>query len=164
MADHDLKGILDRVQTWGIAADNKVNVLTAVQAAVFAFVLPKTGEWFDKPATSFWMEVFLACGLLLLAGGLAKCVDAIFPRTKNTQRIKSMTFFGDINALSLEEYRATLQEMTPEKWREDYVSQIHTNAVIATRKHQSIKIAVSLFGSGIVVLGVCYSVALLGGW
>jgi hypothetical protein len=162
--DSELKGILDRVQQWGIAADNKVNVLTAIQAAVFAFILPKTGDWIQRPSTSNYMSVALALGLLLLVAALGASVAAIFPRTKNPHRLKSVTFFGDINAMTAADYRKKLDAMTPPRWKEDYISQIHTNSIITTRKHHTIKIAVALFTAGLGVLGACYGVAVTGGW
>ena len=64
MNDQDLEKILDRVQSWGMAADNTVNGLTAIQAAVFAFLLPKLGEWIQNPAASVWMKIFLVVAVI----------------------------------------------------------------------------------------------------
>jgi hypothetical protein len=158
----ELKELLNRVQYFGSAADSKVGVLTAIQAAVFAYILPELGEWLEKSTTSVLMRGALVLGIVLMGYGIFKSIEAIFPRTRNPRRLKSVTFFGDIALLDVPEYRHKLESMTEEAWQADYISQIHTNSVITAQKYHSIKVAVAAFGLGMLELAACYLGALSG--
>jgi len=164
LTEEQLKSILDRVQSGSQAADNKVNILTAVQAAVFAYILPGIADWLHQSGASFSMRGSLIVGAILLTIGIGASLSAIFPRTKNSRRKKSLTFFRDIASMKVDEYATKLRAATASEREEDYIAQIHINAVIATAKHRHFKTAVVLFASGLSILGLCYVVSLAGGW
>jgi hypothetical protein len=157
-----LESILNRVQQWVLAADTKVSVLAATEAAVFAYVLPALAEWLEDASTTTVIRAGLFVAILLLAYGIYRSLDALLPRTRNPHRLKSVTFFGDIATLTPDAYRARLKEMTNDDWEADYVNQIHTNAVIASGKHHSVRVGVVSFGIGLTVLAACYVAARAG--
>jgi Pycsar effector protein len=156
-----LVGILNRVQGWTVAADQKISVITAIQTIACGFLFPELRDWIRAQHTSACIRVFLVIGAALLAVGIGYSLRALFPVIKE-KTSRSATFFGSIQGWTLNEYRRHLAAMTPEDWHEDYVSQIHVNSTITTRKFQRAQRSVQCFGVGLAILGACYVAALAG--
>lgn len=154
----DLKGILDRVQLWTAAADQKTEVLTAVETLALGFLLPQVSVWLNAPHTTSLIKVLLHASCLMLAAGVAVSVYALFPRTAPTAG--SLTFFGTIQGLSLEEYRSRLGAADEKTWADDYTSQIHECSRIALTKFSLLKHSVKLFGAGLALMVFTYVMAL----
>lgn len=152
----ELERILDRVHEWTRAADAKTDVLVAIQAGVLAFLLPPVTTWWTNATMPppRWVQGGIALGLAALVIGIYNALMALFPRTKNPHRLKSVTFFGDIAAWKLDEYRSKLDEITNERWREDLVTQIHASAAICVMKHHAIKVSVVFFVIGLATLAL----------
>jgi hypothetical protein len=95
-------------------------------------------------------------GLQLWAMGRAG--GALFPHTENTSGIKSVTFFGDIASLSLEDYQKAVADTSRDSYDADFVSQIHVCARIATSKFRHFKQSLLLAGAGLGYLALTYLV------
>lgn len=162
----NLVGILNRIQAWTVAADQKISVITAVEALICGFLFNELNSWLQTPSASMTVRLMLHVGAAGLAIGIGYSVLGLFPQLKKQKlRLtpgKSVTFFGHIEELPLEEYREKLQAMTEDDWREDYVAQIHVNAVIASDKFKAAQKSVLWFGFGLFVIVLTYLVALLG--
>jgi hypothetical protein len=153
-----LKGTLDRVQLWTAAADQKTEILTAIETLALGFLLPQVSEWLDGEHTTSLIKVLLHASCLVLGVGVAVSVYALFPRTAPT--VGSLTFFGTIQGIPLEEYRRRLSGMDPAGWRDDYTAQIHECSRIAFTKFSLLKQSVRLFAAGLAVLVFTYVMAL----
>jgi hypothetical protein len=156
-----LVGILDRVQGWTVAADQKISVVTAVQTLACGFMFPELRDWLQNAATSPSLKVLLFAAGALLVAGVGLSLRALFPVIKEAAP-RSATFFGSIDALTAAEYRALLDGMDAAAWQADYVSQIHVGARIAARKHRLVQLGVKVFVAGLGVVGICYAAALAG--
>ena len=154
----DLKGILDRVQQWTAAADQKTEILTAIETLALGFVLPQVSTWLGAEHTTPLIKVMLHASCVVLAVGVAMSVYALFPRTAPSA--DSLTYFGSIQGMSLEEYRRRLEAMDPAGWADDYTSQIHECSRIALAKFRLLKRSVKLFGGGLALMVLTYVVAL----
>lgn len=165
--DHrSLVGILNRVQGWITAADQKIGVITAIQTIVSGFLFNEISDRLETERTSIAVRVALHLGAIPLAVGIGYSVIGLFPQLRKQKRRwapgQSATFFGHIQALPLEEYRKKLSDMTDDDWREDYVAQIHNNAIIANDKYQAVQYSVIWFGIGLLVITIAYFMALAG--
>jgi len=156
-----LVGILNRVQAWAVAADQKIGVVTAIQTLICGFLFNELSGWLGRPDTTtlITLALYVACGLLVL--GIGFCAKGLFPNV-HTSPGKSVTFFGTIQSWSLADYRATVAAMDEAAWRDDYTGQIHANAVITLAKHAAIKNSVKAFSAGLLVIAVAYFAALAG--
>jgi hypothetical protein len=164
----ELERILNRVHEWTRTADVKTDILTAVQAGVLGFLLPGINAVMADSATTFWYEAGFVAGVVLLVLALAHSVMALFPRLSrhslwgllSGERAiaaqPSVTFFGHIALWKLSEYRERVNSISDEELREDYIRQIHTSAIIASRKHRDVKRAIQLFCAGLFVVAVTY--------
>jgi hypothetical protein len=151
-AEH-LERILNRIHDWTRSADNKVGVLAGAEAALLVYVLPKIEKWWQTPQPFLTYLALLASTALMLTGA-ACALTALFPRDTNPSRRKSVTFFGDVAHMTLDEFRRKVDEMDEGQIRSDYVSQIHVSSVIARKKHRLLRLSVGCFTAGIVLLGL----------
>lgn len=156
-----LVGILNRVQAWTVAADQKISVVTAVQTLACGFLFPEVRDWISRPSTSTLLRVALLIGCGCLVASIACSLRALFPVTK-VGSAKSATFFGTIESWSLADYEKHIAAMDSAAWNADYLSQIHVNSRIATRKYELAKTSILLFVIGSVIVGFCYFGALAG--
>ncbi len=156
-----LVGILNRVQGWITAVDQKVEVVTAVQTLACGFLFPEIRDWISRPHTSLYLKVglFAGCGLLIVSIGFS--LRALYPVVKGDAR-RSATFFGTIQAWSVEEYDKHMALMDAAAWKADYISQIHVNSRVAARKYDLAKTSIVLFVIGFATVVVCYLAALAG--
>jgi hypothetical protein len=165
----DLEPILDRIHEWIRSADVKTDILTATQAAVVGVLLPQINDLMAEPGTTFWYEAGFVVGVGLLITALARSVMALFPRVKKDpwwrrllsgkreeSTFKSITYFGSIASWKLSEYRERLNNISDEDLREDFITQIHSSATIAARKHGDVKKAIQFFCAGLVIISLAY--------
>jgi membrane associated rhomboid family serine protease len=152
----DLENILNRVHQWTWQVDQKISIFAAIQGAVFGVLLQPLFTWYQT-ATSERYRVAIFLGLALQIVGIVHSAIALFPRTKNPTRTKSVTFFGDIAAQSLEDYIKKLKSMTDAAYQQDCIGQIHTCARIAALKFRYFKRAVRLSGVGLIVIALGYA-------
>lgn len=161
-----LVGILNRIQAWIVAADQKISVVTAIETLICGFLFVELKSWIQNPITSMTVRVMLHASAAVLAIGLGYSVLALFPQLKKKKHRRSpgqsAMFFGHIQQLPLEEYRQKLQAMTEEDWQEDYTAQVHTNAVVATDKFKAVQKSILWFAAGLSAVILSYGIALVG--
>ncbi len=112
----DLVGILNRVQGWTVAVDQKISVIAAVQAIVCGFLFSELRDWLDAEHTTTLIKVLVFAGGGLLLVGIGFSLRASFPVIEGA-RLKSVTFFGTIASWSPAEYQKRLEEMTDDDWK-----------------------------------------------
>lgn len=172
----DLEPILDRIHEWTRSADTKVDILTAIEAGVVALLVPPLITWLQDPKTPTDLKLAFLVGFFFLVVALMKSLQALFPRTSPEwwrwlynwwHGIKtppaSITYFGHISGLTLDDYGKKLATITEKDLREDWICQIHISAGIAGRKHHNIKLAILLFWIGLIIIAAAHAV-MNGGW
>src|SRR5688500_5860276 len=105
-----LVGILNRVQGWTIAADQKISVVTAIQAIVCGFLFQELRDWIKNEHTSVLITVAVLSGLPLLAAAVVTTLYALSPTITGTAH-KSATVFGTTDTWSLDFCRRHLASM-----------------------------------------------------
>lgn len=156
----DLERILDRVHEWTRSADHKTDVLIAIQSVVVGVLADNLLWWLTVADVGGWVRFFFGLGAAGLSAGIGLGILALFPITRNPTRHKSITFFGDVAATTLDEYRNRVCSMSDEELREDFVTQIHACSKIAADKHWSIKASVAMHVGALAWLAIVrYAVA-----
>lgn len=125
-----LEKLLDRQLEWVRAAESRIQLIVPLGSALFASVATKYSEL--EGATNAVRLAGWVC-LVFLAGSIAFCTAAMFPRTNGPAQ--SSIFFGRIKALSANEYQQKLKYISEEDYSADLASQIHVNAHIASQKY-----------------------------
>ena len=108
--DDRLVGILNRIQGWSVAADQKTGVIVAIQTLACGFLFPEVRDWFKSPHTSVGINIALLAAGCLLGAGIANALRALFPNIQGPE-LRSVTFFGSIQMWSLEGFRQRLENM-----------------------------------------------------
>ncbi|MBI3493811.1 MAG: hypothetical protein HY047_18845 [Acidobacteria bacterium] len=159
----DLERILDRIHAWTRSVDQRIGVLVGLESAVLGFALIRILDWYHRLTERPWFQGAILIGLGLLTASIVEALRALFPRTGNVSRCRSLTFFGDIAGESLDSYRQKVDSANDESYRRDFVDQIHTSSVIAARKFHSFKLSVLLFASGLATVACAYCIYELAG-
>lgn len=149
---------------WIRQADKKAQILMGTNLAMVGALLSLT----TKPTNfSVAYPIVVILGAIFPALSLVSCTSATSPRIghsmernililgrlrvlwrkneviPNTEARRSLIFFGQIRALTLDDYSARVGDQTPEQYLEDLNSQCYVNATIADLKHERIRIASS---------------------
>ncbi|HKY22796.1 MAG TPA: Pycsar system effector family protein [Vicinamibacterales bacterium] len=182
----DLESILKRVQEWIWRLDTKVNILIALEALGATTLGPRVLLWL--PNRSPLVTWVAGAGLGFVCVSALKNVQALFPRLapfdlgrflkteiwgvlaglviggRKPPAPTSVTFFGHIGAMKLDEFRRRVNEMDSEgeEWREEFIQQIHINSVIANKKFHDFKVATTAFVVGVALLATAYWLNRLG--
>lgn len=161
----DLENILKRIHEWTWRVDTKVQILIALEALAFGFLLPHvTGRMKDASELSTTLAVV---GVGMLVVSLVKNLQALFPRLhgldwrtvlrslvgKNSSVAlpTSVTFFDHIAQMTLSDYRNRVNGMESDSadYREEFISQIHICAVIVSRKFHDFRLSALVFAIGV---------------
>lgn len=145
---------------WIRHADSKIAVtlafITATGVMLFNLV-HDLGTW--KCTTI----VFTLGTILALVGAMVFSTSALAPRTKASKGTPpNPLFFGAIASMDKASYLTTLSTLTsaPEELVLKTADQVHENSVIATKKHQRVKIAIRFelaAAVSVALLGLCQS-------
>lgn len=129
-----LEKSLQRLLSWIVAVELRLTFLLTISLAmlsVLAGIAPKP---------------FILCGFASINGIIAAILLlfsiffaalATFPRT--TGPAGSLIFFGELSALSFDDYRNKVSELNDAQYIDDLVAQCHRNAQIARIKFSHIK-------------------------
>lgn len=148
--------ILDKQLGWIAAADAKVAVVIAVNAATLtalaAFAASKT--------LSICAIFLLAIPVSFIVAALYCTSKALSPQTDGPQQ--SIVFFGTIEKMASADYVSTLSSISLRELQKDIGKQIHRNAQIATTKHRWVRRSIdwsfrSAFSSAVVVYLLAHS-------
>lgn len=152
-----LKGTLAGVQAHIGAADHKATALLGIAGVLIAFPAPWILVSSDERSVPFVAAVFAALAAFGFVWSICAALFVLFPRTRNRGDLNSLIYFGDIQALTLDNYSAIIDRADDKRLREDLITQIHVNADIAYRKHHVFKQAVGGLIVGMLFLVFAYS-------
>ena len=103
----DLETSLQRIHEWIKAADQKVSIFLAFQGIVITMLFFDVFSWVKSNILEFsYFDFFLFISSIVLVGySIYKSASAIIPRLKNHEGKKSLTYFGDIAKLELQDFK-----------------------------------------------------------
>lgn len=127
---------------WIRHADYKIAVTLAFISATAVMLLNLVHDLHTWKSTTI---VFTVATILTLVGAIAFSTSALAPRTKASEGTPpNPLFFVAIASMDKVSYLTTLSTLTntPEELVLKTADQVHENSVIATKKHQRVKIAI----------------------
>lgn len=133
MDENDVKRVevqLDRLIGWVRASETRIAFIVPLATAMLgglAVNLPTVQQWTIPASLS------VSFSLIPLALSLVFVAFASFPRTKGPKG--SVVYFGGIAARELDQYKASVREISKEQYVEDLLNQCHRNAQIAEQKY-----------------------------
>jgi len=148
--------IVDRIQTLTRAADQKASALGIVQTGVPALLAESLKEWFLSPVLAPY-KPFVAAATVGWIVSLVLTTMVLMARTQNRGR-KSLTFFGDISSLSIEDYRSQLDSVDDAALAHDFADQAWVCAGICNRKYFLLKWTIRVLAWSWGLMLLCYFV------
>lgn len=153
---------LARIHEWIRAADQKLSIFVALQAALILAVTPLfLTELAEKQSTLGWQIVTVIVVAYIFFGcGLVACLISLYSNLKVKQKGKkesitedqlSLTFFNHISNMTSESYKKRMRGMNKKTYEEELLSQVYVSANIATKKHRFFNAALILFVIGMVI-------------
>lgn len=131
-----LRWVLERQLHWIAAADVKAGGMIGAYMALAAIAATLLDSGSSPPQSKM---LFLIAGAAMLpAFGFAMAV--FFPR--DSAERSSLIFFGEIASLAFDQYKSRGNAADSEQIKDDLLSQIHANAVIARSKHNYAKASI----------------------
>jgi hypothetical protein len=127
---------LDRISDWIRAADSKTSPILAIDTAMIATIVAlaaRPGVWTQ------WSGVWIGLGTSFLLASLLMVAFATSPQL--TPLRPSLVFFGDIAALSPNEYSTRIAARSPSAYLDDLIAQCHRNSEIAIRRYRWMRYA-----------------------
>jgi len=154
----DLEQNLQRVQEWIKAADQKVSIFLAFQGAVISLFFADTLNWLkvNLNQLSWLLATLYISGVVLIGYSVYKSVSAIVPRLKHHSGKKSLTYFGDIANLELNDFKKKIKGMSDADYEDELIEQIHISAKIAARKHFQFRDSIIMFFLGMFLLALTF--------
>lgn len=151
MKNIDLEKQLTKVQDWVKSVDNKNSIFLALALGVtviFISLTPKVNSKFiDYNLLLKFLPLVIA--LFLIMWSLTKALLLLKPQINN-HKSNSISFFGDISKLTLEEYESRVKKAREKDITSDLIQQIHMSSSIASKKHTILSEAIWLFLIGII--------------
>ncbi len=86
---------------------------------------------------------------------------AVIARTKITNNVQSIFFFGSIATMKLLDYKTKVNSMNNQEVLEDLEEQIHTNSMICNRKAKNYNIGIKFLVATIVLWFICMAFRLI---
>lgn len=153
---------LARIHEWIRAADQKLSIFVALQAALILAVTPLfLTELAEKQSTLGWQIVTaIVVAYIFFGCGLVACLISLYSNLKVKQKGKkesitedqlSLTFFNHISNMTSESYKKRMRGMNKKTYEEELLSQVYVSANIATKKHRFFNAALILFVIGMVI-------------
>lgn len=153
---------LARIHEWIRAADQKLSIFVALQAALILGVTPLfLTELSEKQAMAGWQLITaIVVAYLLFAGGLISCLISLYSNLQVKQKGKketitedqlSLTFFNHIANMTSESYKKRMREMSRKTYEDELLSQVYVSAGIAAKKHRFFNASLILFVIGMII-------------
>lgn len=159
-----LEATLTRIHDWIKSADQKAGTFFALEGLFITLVLPSSILWVKnilQEGHSF--SFFAGVGaIVVLLFSFLKVLVVITPRLNRKGVAKSLLYFGDISKRKLPDFKEKVKLLTPEKYREQLVEQIHTSSLIATSKHEHIRDSILSFLLTLVLSFTSFAIYLYG--
>ena len=162
------KYVYEQINGWIENADNKVNTSCAIFTGVFGVItfLAQTYEKSNPDGTQIneclrsLYKISLVASLVVLGIALFFYVKAIFPNLDSggnkSEKKYFPIFYGDISALSADEYKQLMNTATSKQFRDELVNETHQNAKICMEKMQSYKLGLKWSLFAIVLSAVSF--------
>lgn len=149
-----IEKILDRIQEWIKAADQKISVLLAFQGVVLTLIAPKLLAWFRFAVAHGRLTSFslLLLGSLALLAGVVHILRALIPSLKHVLPSASITFFGDIAGMKLADFKNAIAGANDASLKDDLIAQAYVSASIASKKHVRFVSSIKWFFIGLVIV------------
>ena len=146
-----MEKILDRVQEWIRAADQKISILLAFQGVVIAMFASKILIWVGDAVTcgGYWSFALLLLGPAGMAVGAVQILRALSPHVSHSLPKSSISFFGDIAKHTHVDYQNDVAAAGDNTYEDDLVSQTYASSVIANTKHSRFSSSVRWFFGGL---------------
>ncbi len=137
------KFVYGLVNKWIENADNKVNISCAIFTALFGIISFLAEQCINVPdnprINEFWRDAYMASfilSLVFMALGIIFFISAIFPNLKSSDKNekKHPIYFGDIQALDINEYKNTVKKATDEDFYQEILSENHFNSGVCMKK------------------------------
>ena len=130
--------LLERQIAWIAAADAKVAVVMALDAAIFAALATAFAAAKCPGAWAVALSLTATVLMIVAMGCAAAC---LMPRTNGPET--SLLFFERVACIKAQDYVAALKRATNDKLQSDWAAQVHENARIASQKHLWVKRSVA---------------------
>lgn len=159
---------LARIHEWIRAADQKLSIFVALQAALILGVTPMfLTELAQKQSMVGWQLIIaIIAAYVFFTCGLIACLISLYSNLEVKQKGKkesitedqlSLTFFNHISNMTSESYKTRMRRMSKKTYEEELLSQVYASAGIATKKHRYFNASLVLF-----VVGMAISILSLG--
>ena len=136
---------LSRLLEWIKSADTRISLILPLSTAMLgaiAALAPNESAWTVGSGISVAFTTFF------LLSSIFSVAMASFPRTNGPKG--SLIFFSGINSKELDQFRANVDSMSEDSYKNDLINQCHINAQIAETKFFWIKKSIMfLFASSI---------------
>ena len=147
LTKQDLENNLRRVHEWTKSADQKISILMAFQGLYITALVAVLSKLYTKESTDLttWQMLLVVGSIACLLLSFVKSLWALLPRLKSQEGKPSLTYFGDIAAITRDEFHQKIREATDELYMTDLTDQIYISSRIATTKHKHFRSSVILF-------------------
>lgn len=159
-----LEATLARIHDWIKSADQKAATFFALEGLFITLVFPSSILWVKNILQEGHHLSFFAgvSAIVVLLFSLYKVSVVITPRLNRKGATKSLLYFGDISKRKLPDFKEKIKMLTPERYREQLVEQIHTSSLIATSKHEHIRDSIISFLLTLVLLVTSFAIYIYG--
>ena len=131
------------VNKWIENADNKVNISCAIFTALFGIISFLTEQGINVPnnpvINEIWRDshrISFIFSLIFMVIGIFFFIRAIFPNLKSSGKNekKYPIYFGDIQALDFNEYKAKVEKANNEDFYQEILLESHFNSGVCMKK------------------------------
>ena len=136
---------LERLLSMIKNVDNKSALLLGINAAMLGILVNIIS---DIEVFTLYSKLSSCITILLLLASLFHTIMGSYPLTKSPPN--SIISFEGIANLTIDEYEDKMNNINPEAYLKDLISQCHRNAEINQRKHKNIKLAFIFLSVGVI--------------
>ena len=154
---------LERIHEWIRVVDQKIGIFLALQGVVITLFFPRLLSWLSDNYNrlNFLGWLFISIGVIYIFCALIKSILALIPRLKNSDKEKSITYFGDIAEMTFEDFKRELVNLNEKDYENELIKQIYISAIIAKEKHLQFRESIIGFIIGGAILGLFFTCIVL---
>ena len=166
------KYIYELINRWIENADNKVSVSFGVVSGVFSilvFLIENSGVNWNSIIQSkigMYLLISLVVSIVFMIRAFIFYTLCLIPNLKSSKSIPSNlkypVFFGDIQSLSLDDYRNLTLKGNNEDFNDELITEIWYNSKICTKKMQRYRTALISSSISLGSMLICYLLTLIG--
>ena len=161
----DAYRILELINSWINNVDTKISFALAYAAVLIGVVFYSAGTvpaaiqiYLDADQRYFGMIFSMMLVICLYISSLLSIImllRAMIGRTKNISGKSSMLFFGTIAKMKMSDYQSEIMGMDDEALIKDLTEQIHTNAIICSKKFKYYNYGICFLLAATILCFVC---------